>query len=77
MEMISIRPGKNRTADKEPLQEPSFFPFKDLKWFQMLLGMTNRSRISTATSSTDDHYVIAYKIEYKSIPLTQLKKSRG
>lgn len=32
-----------------------FFFLGDLKWFQMLLGMTNRLRISTAASLTDEH----------------------
>lgn len=65
-------------ADKEPLRGPSFFfSLKDLKWFQMLLGMTNRLRISTAASPTDAHYVIASTDQQSTkVPhFTQLKKS--
>lgn len=73
MEPINICPDKNRAADQEPLHGPSFFLlsfFEDLKWFQMLLGMTNRLRISTAASPTDDHLCNSFDgpAEYKSTP---------
>lgn len=63
MELINIRPDQNEAVDKEPLNL-----FEDLKWFQRLLGVTKKLRISAAASQLMSAYVIAFTDQSPKVP---------